>query len=174
MTNNWNVSTEQTNRLTLANKQGEISGRGICKASSSHPLVHYSPRYKSRLANKAASGHLHRFWNCLWPTMCGCDWLWQWRAKVLSHPISHPPVHPSTHPFTHLSTQATSDPPHSFPFSGPLDRFLHSATFCKNCESFITSGQRIKVNENVLHKVEMKDAVLCEVECEWRSGCKVT
>ena len=174
MTNNWNVSTEQTNRLTLANKQGEISGQGICKASLPHPLL--SPLQKQ--ACKQSS-----FWTFA-PVlklpvtqMCGCCWLWQWKSKRVVPPnqsSTHPPIHPYTHPFTHLSTQATSDPPHNFLFSGPLDRFLHSATFCKNCESFITSGQRIKVNENVLHKVEMKDAVLCEVECEWRSGCKVT
>ena len=102
MTNNWNVSTEQTNRLTLANKQGEISGRGICKASSSHPLL--SPLQKQ--ACKQSS-----FWTFAPVLKLPVTHnVWMWLAVTVksksvvppnqssTRPSIHPSIHPSLHP----------------------------------------------------------------------------
>ena len=97
MTNNWNVSTEQTNRLTLANKQGKISGRSIWKASLPHPLL--SPLQKQ--ACKQSS-----FWTFAPVLKLPVTHnVWMWLALTVkdqkccpTQSVIHPSIHPSLHP----------------------------------------------------------------------------
>ena len=137
MTNNWNVSTEQTNRLTLANKQGEISGQGICKASLPHPRL--SPLQKQACKQssfwtfapvlKLPVTHNVRLWLTVTVKEQKCC-----PTQSVIHPSTHPSIHTSIHPSLHPSNKW---PPSQLPIFRPPGHIFTNSYILQELRIFL-------------------------------------